>query len=110
MSTILGMILFLCIRPWILKQLVNSITLPRSIFNYKKLIIMDQFLSMQLEKKLITTKIASYTICPRCFSNKRHLSKAMDESKDVYNYQLIWIRVTTSNSKLKGHTNLSGKS
>jgi predicted DsbA family dithiol-disulfide isomerase len=84
------MILLLRTGPWIPKQLVDPITLPSSIFNYKKLNIMAQSLSMQSEKKLITVDITSETVCPWCFIGKRHLNKAMDASKDLYNFRVRW--------------------
>lgn len=56
----------------------------------RKLNIMSQSLSMQPVKKLITIDITSDTVCPWCFIGKRHLNKAMDASKDLYNFQVRW--------------------
>jgi predicted DsbA family dithiol-disulfide isomerase len=56
----------------------------------QKLNIMAQSLSMQSEKKLITIDITSDTVCDWCFIGKRHLNKAMDASKDLYNFRVVF--------------------
>eukprot|EP01018_Ginkgo_biloba_P003797 Gb_11183 [translate_table: standard] len=51
---------------------------------------MAQSLSTQPEKKLIIIDITSDTVCPWCFVGKRHLDKAMNASKDLYDFQVRW--------------------
>eukprot|EP00262_Sarcandra_glabra_P020985 TRINITY_DN8565_c0_g1_i1.p1 TRINITY_DN8565_c0_g1~~TRINITY_DN8565_c0_g1_i1.p1 ORF type:complete len:216 (+),score=35.96 TRINITY_DN8565_c0_g1_i1:124-771(+) len=43
-----------------------------------------------MEKKLIRIDVSSDTVCPWCFVGKKNLNKAMESSKDVYNFEVRW--------------------
>lgn len=42
------------------------------------------------QKKLIRIDASSDTVCPWCFVGKRNLNKAMDLSKDLYDFEVQW--------------------
>ncbi|ESQ47135.1 hypothetical protein EUTSA_v10027927mg [Eutrema salsugineum] len=41
-------------------------------------------------KKLIQIDVSSDTVCPWCFVGKKNLDKAIDASKDQYNFEIRW--------------------
>ncbi|XP_054800994.1 uncharacterized protein LOC129305099 isoform X2 [Prosopis cineraria] len=41
-------------------------------------------------KKLVKIDISADTVCPWCFFGKRNLDKAIDSSKDRYNFEIKW--------------------
>ncbi|XP_043717470.1 uncharacterized protein YwbO-like isoform X1 [Telopea speciosissima] len=41
-------------------------------------------------KKLIQIDVSSDTVCPWCFVGKRNLDKAMDSSKDKFDFKVRW--------------------
>ncbi|KAK8961692.1 hypothetical protein KSP40_PGU014526 [Platanthera guangdongensis] len=41
-------------------------------------------------KKLIQIDVSSDTVCPWCFVGKKNLEKAMDLTKDQYNFEVKW--------------------
>lgn len=46
--------------------------------------------SPSVMKKLIRIDVTSDTICPWCFVGKKNLEKAMDATKDLYNFEVKW--------------------
>jgi predicted DsbA family dithiol-disulfide isomerase len=51
---------------------------------------MAQSASTNTEKKLIRIDISSDTVCPWCFVGKKNLEKALDLSKDRYEFEIRW--------------------
>ncbi|KAJ7196894.1 hypothetical protein O6H91_02G110800 [Diphasiastrum complanatum] len=47
-------------------------------------------MAIQAGKKLIKIDVTSDTVCPWCFVGKKYLEKAMDASKDQYNFEVRW--------------------
>ncbi|XP_018442955.1 uncharacterized protein LOC108814824 [Raphanus sativus] len=51
---------------------------------------MAESASRNFSKKLIEIDISSDTVCPWCFVGKKNLDKAIDASKDQYNFEIRW--------------------
>ena len=49
---------------------------------------MAESASRNFSKKLIEIDISSDTVCPWCFVGKKNLDKAIDASKDQYNFEV----------------------
>ncbi|XP_021597762.1 uncharacterized protein LOC110603990 isoform X6 [Manihot esculenta] len=57
-------------------------------FRYSK--IMTQSVSNSSGKKLIRIDVSSDTACPWCFVGKRNLDKAINASKDRFDFEIKW--------------------
>ncbi|VVB09203.1 unnamed protein product [Arabis nemorensis] len=51
---------------------------------------MAEYASNTASKKLIQIDVSSDTVCPWCFVGKKNLDKAIDASKDEYNFEIRW--------------------
>uniref|UniRef100_A0A1J3FIJ5 Uncharacterized protein YwbO n=1 Tax=Noccaea caerulescens TaxID=107243 RepID=A0A1J3FIJ5_NOCCA len=51
---------------------------------------MAESASNTASKKLIQIDVSSDTVCPWCFVGKKNLDKAIDASKDQYNFEIRW--------------------
>ncbi|OAY56960.1 uncharacterized protein YwbO isoform X2 [Manihot esculenta] len=60
----------------------------RASFRYSK--IMTQSVSNSSGKKLIRIDVSSDTACPWCFVGKRNLDKAINASKDRFDFEIKW--------------------
>lgn len=47
-------------------------------------------------KKLIKIDVTSDTVCPWCFVGKRNLDKAVDASKDQYDFEVLSLSLSQS--------------
>lgn len=50
---------------------------------------MAESASNTASKKLIQIDVSSDSVCPWCFVGKKNLDKAIDASKDQYNFEVI---------------------
>ncbi|ERN17821.1 hypothetical protein AMTRI_Chr10g226800 [Amborella trichopoda] len=83
--------------PWLKCKEIFSII---SILKYNKplsipairrnIVFMDQSLAQSSGKKHIRIDVSSDTVCPWCFVGKQNLNKAMDSTKDLYNFEVRW--------------------
>ncbi|KAL0673957.1 hypothetical protein Bca4012_001938 [Brassica carinata] len=53
-------------------------------------------------KKLIQIDVSSDSVCPWCFVGKMNLDKAIDASKDQYNFEIRWRPFFLDSSAPKG--------
>uniref|UniRef100_M4EI08 DSBA-like thioredoxin domain-containing protein n=1 Tax=Brassica campestris TaxID=3711 RepID=M4EI08_BRACM len=66
---------------------------------------MAESASRNFSKKLIEIDISSDTVCPWCFVGKKNLDKAIDASKDQYNFEIFkGIGLEYDTSGLTGNT------
>ncbi|KAL5208943.1 hypothetical protein ABZP36_004566 [Zizania latifolia] len=49
-----------------------------------------RFMASNTGKKLIRIDVSSDTVCPWCFVGKKNLEKAMDQSKDKFDFEVRW--------------------
>ncbi|XP_066384164.1 uncharacterized protein [Miscanthus floridulus] len=49
-----------------------------------------KFMASDTGKKLIQIDVSSDTVCPWCFVGKKNLEKAMEQSKDKFDFEVRW--------------------
>ncbi|XP_010450854.1 PREDICTED: uncharacterized protein LOC104732947 [Camelina sativa] len=65
---------------------------PASSFlqSFPEKLLMAESTSNTASKKLIQIDVSSDSVCPWCFVGKKNLDKAIDASKDRYNFEIRW--------------------
>jgi len=49
-----------------------------------------KFMASDMGKKLMQIDVSSDTVCPWCFVGKKNLERAMEQTKDKYNFEVRW--------------------
>lgn len=49
-----------------------------------------RFMASDTSKKLIQIDVSSDTVCPWCYVGKKNLEKAMEQSKDKFDFEVRW--------------------
>ncbi|XP_052205240.1 uncharacterized protein LOC127810059 isoform X1 [Diospyros lotus] len=75
-------------------SLTHAFSLSSKLLDSRKICRYTRFMAQAVgnnaEKKLIRIDISSDTVCPWCFVGKRNLDKAVDSTKDQYNFEIRW--------------------